>query len=74
MHPPERGQGTDIEMLAAKEVAALLGISVRTVWRLRARGELPQPIRYSRKLVRWRRDHLERFLEARLMQPTGGTT
>jgi excisionase family DNA binding protein len=53
-------------LLTAQEVAAMLRISVRTVWRMLRRQEMPQPIRYNRKLVRWRRAEVERFVEARL--------
>jgi excisionase family DNA binding protein len=53
-------------MLTAQEVAIMLRVSVRTVWRMLQREEMPQPIRYNRKLVRWRRTEVERFVEARL--------
>ena len=42
------------ELLSSEQVADLLSISVRTVWRMVLRGELPKPIRYNRRLVRWR--------------------
>jgi predicted DNA-binding transcriptional regulator AlpA len=41
-----------------------LSISVRTVWRLLERDELPQPIRYNRKLVRWRSIDLDQYVES----------
>ena len=31
-------------LLRIRDVAALLGVSERTVWRLMAEGELPQPV------------------------------
>jgi len=46
-------------LLCVKEVAVLLGVSARSVWRLVAAGDLPQPIRLGKRLVRWRRVHLE---------------
>ena len=39
----------------------MLGISERTVWRLSATGELPEPIRMG-SLRRWRRSTLETWL------------
>lgn len=40
-------------LLSAKDMAHRLRVSVRTVWRLVAVGIVPEPIRYTRKLVRW---------------------
>jgi excisionase family DNA binding protein len=50
-------------LMTVREVAILLGVCERTVWRLAARGQLPQPIRYSRKLVRWSAEQVERYLQ-----------
>jgi excisionase family DNA binding protein len=52
------------DLLTSKQVARRLCISVRTVWRLLQRGTLPKPLRYSRKLVRWRRADIDGFLSA----------
>ena len=45
-------------------LAFRLTIGLRTVWRFTAAGKLPQPIRFSRKIVRWRWkavvEHLEK--------------
>lgn len=57
---PDPCQGHDL--LSARQVAKRLSISVRTLHRLVARGSFPQPIRYSRKLVRWKTADLERFV------------
>ncbi len=51
------------EMLTVNQVAALLSVSHRTVWRMLKRGELPPPIRWNRKLVRWNKPGLLQFLE-----------
>ena len=48
-------------LLKADEVADLLAISVRSVWRLASRGELPPPIEIGRS-KRWRRDDIEKFV------------
>jgi excisionase family DNA binding protein len=58
--PVERSQ----DLLTAQQVAHRLSISVRTVWRMLERSELPQPVRYNRKLVRWRTRDIERYVEA----------
>ena len=40
-------------LVSVREVADLLGVSVRSVWRMAEQGKIPQPVRYSRKMVRW---------------------
>jgi prophage regulatory protein len=54
----------DPELLKAREVARRLGISVRTVWKWTAEGELPPPVRLGR-VTRWRRRDIEAFQDAR---------
>ena len=56
-------------LLRVREVAAVLGIHVRTVWRLAAmaemdEGDFPRPVRIAKKTIRWRRQDLERYIEA----------
>lgn len=46
-HPPP-------VFVTAADIAALLRISRRTVFRLRACGDLPPPVKLSRHVVRWR--------------------
>jgi excisionase family DNA binding protein len=50
------------DLLTAQQIAYRLSISVRTVWRMLERQELPQPIRYNRKLVRWRATDIEQYV------------
>jgi predicted DNA-binding transcriptional regulator AlpA len=56
-------------LLTVREVAAWLGVSTRTVYRLVAAGTFPPPIRYSHKTARWFgsdvRRHLERLRKER---------
>lgn len=47
----------------AREVAKLLGVSVRHVWALLADGHLPRPVRLGRS-VRWNLDELRAWLAA----------
>ena len=46
------------ELLTVSQVADLLYVSTRTVWRLTKVGDIPQPLRFSRKLVRWRKSDI----------------
>lgn len=57
-------------LLTRKQVACLLGVSMRTVSRLVATNAVPKPIRLSR-LVRWRRAEIEHFVVSRLNTSTG---
>jgi excisionase family DNA binding protein len=52
-------------MIDVREVAKILGISTRSVWRLVAKGELPPPIRFGRT-VRWRTVDIDRCIEDKL--------
>ena len=55
---------TDVAVINVREVAELLGVNVRTIWRLSQRGEIPAPIRLGSRILRWRladlREHLDR--------------
>lgn len=58
-------------LLRARDVAALLAISVRCVWRLVASGDLPRPIKLGGS-TRWRACDLDAFIaEAGAEQRTG---
>jgi predicted DNA-binding transcriptional regulator AlpA len=57
------------DLLKASEVAALLHISQRTVWKWSALGILPSPFRLGR-VVRWRGREVERILKTRPGRPT----
>ena len=52
------------DLLTAQEVAHRLAIGVRTLWRLVAQGKLPQPVRYSRKLVRWKVTDIDGYIQS----------
>lgn len=60
--PPPSTRGKDL--LTAQEVARRLSIGVRTLWRLVAQGSLPQPIRFSRKLVRWKAADIDSYIQS----------
>lgn len=44
-------------MMTADELAETLCISLRQVWRLKAKGDLPKPVSIGRN-VRWRRSDI----------------
>ena len=52
-------------ILRPRELADRIGLSLATLWRLRRRGDLPEPIRLSPGCVGWRTSDIERWLEAR---------
>jgi excisionase family DNA binding protein len=47
----------------ARDLAALLRISVRQVWRMADAGKLPKPARFGRA-VRWARSVVDKWLES----------
>ena len=55
-------------LLTARDVSCVLGVGERTVWRLTSRsraafGAFPQPIRIGGKIVRWRWQDVEKYLQ-----------
>lgn len=51
-------------LLAARQAAALCGVSVATWHRMTAAGRCPAPLRLSPGCVRWRRPELLEWVEA----------
>jgi prophage regulatory protein len=49
-------------LLAAEEVAAMLGVSERTLWRLLSAGKVPKPVRFGRN-TRWRVDEVKEWID-----------
>ncbi len=58
------------ELVTAAQLAKLLNVSVRTIWRMRDLAELPAPIALAGRLVRWRLASVRKFLAER--EATGG--
>ena len=50
-------------LVTAKEVASMLQVSIRTLWRLRSAGQLPSPLRIG-NAVRWRVDEIRIWIAA----------
>ena len=49
-------------LLTVEEVARILCVSKRTIWRLVASGELPPPVKVGKRLRRWRLQDIEDFV------------
>ncbi|MGO9597026.1 MAG: helix-turn-helix transcriptional regulator [Isosphaeraceae bacterium] len=56
-------------LLNAEEVAAMLGVSERTLWRLLSAGRVPKPVRFGRS-TRWRLADVEEWINRGC--PVGG--
>jgi excisionase family DNA binding protein len=58
--------GQPKDLLTAREVAARIGVGLRTVWRWTATGDLPAPVRWGRngRVVRWKTIDIEQFVQA----------
>ncbi|MGD9721457.1 MAG: helix-turn-helix transcriptional regulator [Pirellulales bacterium] len=48
-------------LVTAAEVAHLLGVSPRTLWRQLSAGQIPQPVRFG-GTVRWRIDEVRKWI------------
>ena len=55
-------------LIGAEEVAEMLNVSERTLWRLLSAGKLPQPVRIGRN-TRWRAAEVREWVEREC--PTG---
>lgn len=56
-------------LLNAEEVAAMLGVSERTLWRLLSAGKVPKPVRFGRS-TRWRLTEVKEWIDRGC--PVGG--
>ena len=59
-HPPV--SVVDVKLLTVQEVADVLGVTARHVWRLASMGQIPDPVRLSERVVRWRLTDLVDFI------------
>jgi excisionase family DNA binding protein len=61
-HRPAASESSfEPHLLTALQVARMLSVSKRQVWRLTSAGILPGRVKIG-KLVRWRRDQIERWI------------
>ena len=59
--PQEDSPTVPDRLLRAAQVAEALGVSVRQVWKLRAQGSLPAPIKVGNS-TRWRASEIQRWI------------
>jgi excisionase family DNA binding protein len=62
----------DVALIDVREVAELLGVNARTVWRMAQTGDIPAPIRLSERIVRWRLSDLREHLDRKVAGASGG--
>lgn len=55
--------GEQTQLISAEQVADMLSISTRTVWRLLSTGQMVQPIRIGGS-VRWRLDEVRQWIDS----------
>jgi prophage regulatory protein len=52
-------------LISPRQLRDITGLSDPTLWRMRRRGDLPQPIQLSPGRVAWRADVINTWLETR---------
>jgi len=52
-------------IMRPREVMQMLGLSLPTIWRMRRRGEFPEPLRLSPGAVGWRASTIAKWLRGR---------
>lgn len=57
--------------LRPSEVARRTGLSIPTIWRMRRRGEFPQPFRLSRGAVAWLETDIDTWITERAARGCG---
>lgn len=55
-------------LLRVQEVARMLALSVREVWRRVDSGQLPKPVRLGGRIRRWLREEIEAVIERAVLQ------
>jgi predicted DNA-binding transcriptional regulator AlpA len=63
------GLSSEPLLITAGELANLLHISVRSLWRLRSAQVIPEPVRLGGTTVRWRYDEVREWISAGCPQP-----
>ena len=54
----------DKSFIRIDDLASLLGVTKVTIWRWRKEGRLPAPIAVSPRIVGWKRETIEAWLDA----------
>lgn len=50
-------------LLTVNDVAEILCLGVRSVWRKAAKGSIPKPITLARQIKRWRPSDIQAFID-----------
>lgn len=58
------------ELVIAEQVAKAVGVSIVTLQRWVKSGDFPPPIRFGRRIVRWRADAIDAWLQRQNEQPS----
>ncbi len=58
-----REHDDSIALLNVKSLAAMLSVSVRSIWKMDASGKLPEAIRFAGN-VRWRKDEIMAWIDS----------
>ena len=65
-------QGPENLLVDVEAVAAMLGVSTRSVWRLSDAARMPRPVRLGTS-VRWKRDEVAGWIGAGCPRPAAAT-
>ncbi len=60
-----------LQHLRVREVAALTGMGVSTIWAKCKAGEFPKPIKLSTRLTCWKASEVQAWLESKGGQQNG---
>ena len=58
-----------MEIIRLKELIKILSVSKATIWRWRKSGSFPEPICLGNRVIGWRRETIENWIE---YQEAGG--
>lgn len=61
----------DVRLLTADELAEMLKVSTRTLWRLLSKGALPEPVRLGGS-TRWRLHEVQQWIDEGCPPLVGG--
>jgi excisionase family DNA binding protein len=62
------------ELITAEQVAKAVGVSVLTIQRWVKAGDFPPPLRFGRRIIRWRVDTINTWLAERSTGPAQEAT
>ena len=60
--------------LSVRQVAAMVTVSVRKIWRDVASGAFPKPVKFGKRTSRWWLSDIMNFLRGQWRPPTKGPT